>query len=256
MPPVYNKVAAITLWFWVLKILATTLGETSGDLLSITLHLGYTVGLAITFSALVLLLVAQFTVNRFQPLLYWAVIVGTTTAGTEISDMLDRTLHLGYPLGAVLLASCLLVTLAAWWAREGELRVYPILARRRELFYWAAILFSNSLGTAFGDFLSDSLGLGYISGALFTAAIIGVVVAVHYTTRINDVVLFWAAFVFTRPFGATFGDFLTKPTSSGGLHFSTLTASAVALGLMVILIAATGGVESRRAQSHVRADPS
>ncbi|MGB7756197.1 MAG: hypothetical protein WBL23_09050, partial [Salinisphaera sp.] len=206
------------------------------------------------FSGLAVLLVAQLAAVRFRPFLYWAAIVGTTTVGTEISDMMDRTLHLGYPLGATVLATALFATLIIWRLSEGELRVYPIVVRRREFFYWAAILFSNSLGTAFGDFLSDSLGMGYISGALLTAAIIGIVVALHYTTRINDVALFWVAFVFTRPFGATFGDFLTKPTSAGGLHFSTLTASAVAVVLMIIIIAVTGRGEARRAQSHLGAD--
>ncbi|HET7314336.1 hypothetical protein [Salinisphaera sp.] len=253
MKTAFNKVATITLWFWVLKILATTLGETSGDLLAITLNLGYIAGLAIASSVLAVLLAAQLASSRFRPALYWAAIVGTTTAGTEVSDLMDRTLHLGYLLGAAILATCLLSTLGIWRLVEGELRVSPIVARRRELFYWTAILFSNSLGTAFGDFLSDSLGLGYISGAALTAAIIGVVVALHYTTRINGVALFWVAFVFTRPFGATFGDFLTKPTASGGLHFSTLTASAVAVMLMVIIIAATGRGDARRAQRHLRA---
>lgn len=237
-----NKVAAVTLWFWIVKILATTLGETSGDLLAITLHLGYVAGLAITFSALLVLLVTQLAAARYYPFLYWAVIVGTTTVGTEISDLMDRTLHLGYPLGAAILASCLLVTLAIWRFIEGDMQVYPIVRRRRELFYWVAILFSNSLGTAFGDFLSDSLGMGYINGAVLTATVILVVFGLHYFTRINNVVLFWIAFVFTRPFGATFGDFLTKPTASGGLAFSTLVASAVVVAILIGIIAATSGV--------------
>lgn len=245
----FNKVAAITLWFWVLKILATTLGETSGDLLALTLHLGYVTSLSITLSACLIVLAGQLLAHRFHPFVYWAVIVGTTTAGTEISDMMDRTLQLGYPTGTALLAIGLLGTLTVWRLTEGELQVFPIFRRRPELFYWVAILFSNSLGTAFGDFLSDSLGMGYISGALLTSAIIVVVLALHYATRINDNALFWIAFVFTRPFGATFGDFLTKPVAAGGLAFDTSLASATALALLIAIIVCTGDREARRAHT-------
>lgn len=178
----------------------------------------------------------QLAVKRFYPLLYWAAIVGTTTVGTEISDMMDRTLGLGYTAGALLLASGLLATLAIWRWAEGEIRVFPIFEKREELFYWIAILFSNSLGTAFGDYLSDSLGLGYVTGAMITAAVIAVVMGLHFATRINHVLLFWIAFVFTRPFGATFGDFLTKPVDKGGLAFNTATASIIALILMLVII--------------------
>ncbi|WP_423820643.1 hypothetical protein V5738_09890 [Salinisphaera sp. SPP-AMP-43] len=247
--PTLNKVAAITLWFWVLKILATTLGETSGDLLALTLHLGYVTSLALTLSTCLILLAGQLSAHRFHPFLYWAVIVGTTTAGTEISDMMDRSLQLGYPMGAAMLATGLIATLAIWRLTEGELQVFPIFRRRPELFYWIAILFSNSLGTAFGDFLSDSLGLGYISGALLTSAIIVGVLGLHYATRIDDNALFWIAFVFTRPFGATFGDFLTKPVAAGGLAFDTYLASAIAAALLIAIIIGTGGREARRAQA-------
>jgi len=150
--------------------------------------------------------------------------------------MMDRTLGLGYTAGALLLASGLLATLAIWRWAEGEIRVFPIFEKREELFYWIAILFSNSLGTAFGDYLSDSLGLGYVTGAMITAAVIAVVMGLHFATRINHVLLFWIAFVFTRPFGATFGDFLTKPVDKGGLAFNTATASIIALILMLVII--------------------
>lgn len=241
-----NKVAAVTLSFWMLKILATTLGETSGDLLSITMRLGYVSGLMITLGFLVAVLAAQLAAQRFHGFLYWAVIVGTTTVGTEISDMMDRTLHLGYPLGSLLLAAGLLATLGLWHLSEGAIRFYPIQGRREELFYWGAILFSNSLGTAFGDFLSDTIGLGYITGALVTASIIGLVLIVHYRTRINPILLFWVAFVFTRPFGATFGDFLTKPIAHGGLAFGTAQASTISLALGIIIISISLWQSQRR----------
>lgn len=234
-----NKVAQVTAAFWALKILATTLGETSGDLVAITLGSGYVVGLLIGIAFFAAVLVFQLRANRFHRFLYWAVIVGTTTLGTEISDLMDRTLGLGYPAGALILAIGLLGTLILWYRTEQGMRVYPITGRREELFYWAAILFSNSLGTAFGDMLSDTFGIGYVNGALVTGAIIALVLVLHFATRINELALFWAAFVFTRPFGATFGDFLTKPLASGGLAFSTQTASLVALALMLVILCLT-----------------
>lgn len=234
----FNKVAKITLVFWALKILATTLGETSGDLIAVTLNAGYVAGLLITLTCFLVVLGAQLWADRFHALLFWAVIVGTTTVGTEISDLMDRTLGLGYPLGAGILAAGLLAALAAWHLREGGIRIYPISGRGEETFYWLAILFSNSLGTAFGDMLSDAFGMGYVNGALLTGAIIAIVVLLHFCTHINELALFWVAFVFTRPFGATFGDFLTKPVAKGGLEFATLTASLVALALMLVILGA------------------
>ncbi len=231
-----NKVAQINLWFWVLKILATTLGETSGDFLSMTLGLGYTASLAITMGFFLIVLAIQLRSRCFHPALYWAVIIGTTTVGTEVSDLLDRTLKLGYTAGSALLLSCLLGSLAIWYHEERNLEVYPISEKKKELFYWIAVLFSNSLGTAFGDFLSDDLGLSYRGGALVTAGIIGLVVVLHYSTRMNQIVLFWIAFVFTRPFGATFGDLLTKPVEKGGLALGTLPASLVALALLALVL--------------------
>lgn len=231
-----NKVAEVTLAFWALKILATTLGETSGDLMAITLGAGYVAGLVIATAFFAIVLGAQLKANRFHALRYWSVIVGTTTLGTEISDLMDRTLGLGYPSGALILATGLLATLAVWYRTERGMRVHPITGRREELFYWLAILFSNSLGTAFGDMLSDTFGLGYINGALITAAVIALVIVAHFVTRLDELILFWIAFVFTRPFGATFGDFLTKPSANGGLDRSTLSASLVALALMLAIL--------------------
>ncbi len=233
---IFNKVARITLLFWLMKIVATTLGETLGDFISMTLNLGYVTGIGITLAFFLVILIIQLSVKKYIPVIYWLVIIGTTTLGTEISDFLDRTLHLGYTAGTILLVSCLLLTLLLWYVRYKNLEVYPIASQEKEIYYWTAILFSNSLGTAFGDFLGDSLELSYLQGAMITGAVIVVVVLLHYLTRINHIVLFWIAFVFTRPFGATFGDFLTKKHAQGGLDLGTLNASLVATGIMALLI--------------------
>ncbi len=235
----FSKVAAVTLSFWIMKILATTLGETAGDFISMTLNLGYYIGLAITFSVLAFVLWLQITSKTFHPILFWTAIIATTTAGTEISDFMDRSLGLGYFTGSIILASGLLLALAIWYFRDGSLRVYPIIDRQTEIMFWAAVLFSNSLGTAFGDYLVDDAGLSFIQGALVTAGIIGAVAALHRYTDINDVVLFWIAFVFTRPFGATFGDFLTKPMEAGGLSLPREYASLVTLGLLLAVLYAS-----------------
>lgn len=231
-----NKVAQITLIFWLMKVVATTLGETLGDFLSMTLNLGYLTGILITMAFFLLVLILQLQAKKYIPALYWLVIIGTTTLGTEISDFMDRSLHLGYALGSLLLITCLGLSLFIWHRRFGNLSVWPVSDRHRELWYWITILFSNSLGTAFGDFLSDNLGLGYGSGALITGFIIFFVVALHYITRINDIALFWIAFVFTRPFGATFGDLLTKPTDKGGLNLGTLASTLISIAIMAVLI--------------------
>ncbi|UKB77435.1 hypothetical protein [Chryseobacterium sp. MEBOG07] len=231
-----NKVAAVTLLFWLMKIIATTLGETLGDFISMTLNLGYVIGILVTLLFFIIILTIQLQVKKNIPSVYWMVIIGTTTLGTEISDFIDRTLKTGYFAGSLILLSGLLISLFLWYKKYGNLEVYPIFERNKEFYYWTAILFSNSLGTAFGDFLSDNLGLGYLTGALVTGLIILVVVVMHYFTKINHVVLFWIAFVFTRPFGATFGDLLTKPLAKGGLDLGTLNASLISLTLMVLLI--------------------
>ena len=231
-----NKVAQITASFWVMKILATTLGETSGDFLSMTINLGYIVSLSITTGFFLIALFFQLKSKRFHPILYWAVIVGTTSVGTEISDLMDRTLGLGYLKGSLILFSLLCASLAVWYYREKNLEVYPIAAGGKEVFYWITVLFSNSLGTAFGDFLSDNLKLSYMGGALVCAAIIILVILLHYYSRINQIVLFWIAFVFTRPFGATFGDLLTKSTAKGGLDLGTLPASIVTASLLGLIL--------------------
>lgn len=231
-----NKVAEITLYFWIMKILATTLGETAGDFISMSLGLGYYVGFAVTFSILAIILFFQISSDRYRPVLYWMAIIATTTAGTEVSDLMDRSLGLGYAAGSLLLVACLLATLSYWYYRDRDLSYYPIIKKDGESMYWLAIVFSNSLGTAFGDFLTDNLGLSYVQGALITASIIGLVISLHYLTQINEIALFWIAFIFTRPFGATFGDFLTKPLNSGGLNLPRGEASIFTLLLLAIIL--------------------
>lgn len=232
----YNKVAKVTLIFWLLKIVATTLGETLGDFIAQTLNLGYLVGMAITGLGFAIMLAFQLSLKKFVPSIFWLVIIGTTTLGTEISNAIDRTFHLGYTGGSMLLLSGLLLTLALWYKKYRSLAVYPIYELPKEIYYWIAVLFSNSLGTAFGDFLGDELGLSYLQGSLVTGAVILIVVLLHYFSKINHIILFWLAFVFTRPFGATFGDFLTKPLAKGGLNLGTLNASLVAVAIMAVLI--------------------
>jgi uncharacterized membrane-anchored protein len=231
-----NKVASITLIFWLMKIVATTLGETLGDFISMTLNLGYLTGLGVTLVLFLTFLFMQLRIKKYTPVIYWLIIIGTTTLGTEISDFLDRTLHLGYAWGSIVLMSGLFLTLFLWYRQYKNLEVYPITDTRKELFYWVAILFSNSLGTAFGDFLSDNMGLSYLNGAIVTGLIILIVILLHYLTQINAILLFWIAFIFTRPFGATFGDFLTKPIAKGGLDLGTLNASLVSMAIMAVLI--------------------
>ena len=231
-----NKVAKVTIAFWIMKIIATTLGETAGDFISQGLNWGYYVGFAITFAILAVILFFQIQADKYRPALFWAAIVATTTAGTEVSDLMDRSLGLGYAVGSLILVACLLTVLAVWYYRDRDLSVYPIVRKDAETTYWLAVVFSNSLGTAFGDFLTDNMGLSYIQGALLTATVIGVVIALHYLTKLNDILLFWLAFIFTRPFGATFGDFLTKPIEKGGLSLSRGLSSAIAFILLVIIL--------------------
>jgi uncharacterized membrane-anchored protein len=231
-----NKVAAITLSFWIAKVIATTLGETAGDFIAQTLGLGYVVGFFVTVVLLVGILAAQIRANTYHATLFWAAIVGTTTAGTEISDMMDRTFGFGYVLGSTVLFAGLALTLAVWYHRKRTLSVEPIAAKDSELLFWIAVVFSNSLGTAFGDALVDPVGMSYVQGALVCSGVIAVVLALHYLTRINTVFLFWAAFIFTRPFGATFGNFLTKEHAKGGLELGTLQTSLVAMALLAAVV--------------------
>jgi uncharacterized membrane-anchored protein len=235
-PKSVNKVAEITIAFWIMKIAATTVGETGGDMFSMTFNLGYIVSTIILLTAFIIALVAQLRAKAFHPALYWTVILATSTAGTTISDMLDRTFGLGYATGAALIATTLVIVLLTWRATTGSLSVDHISGGKQEVFYWLAILTSNTLGTALGDFLADSSGLGYLwSNALITAGL-AVIVLAYFTTKMSRTLLFWAAFVLTRPFGATMGDLLTKSPAKGGLGFGTVGSSAVLLAILVGLI--------------------
>ncbi len=234
-----NKVAAVTLSFWVMKISATTLGETAGDLLSMTLQLGYATSSIVLLTIFGIALGAQLAVRTFHPALFWTVILATSTAGTTISDYMDRTLALGYATGAAILFGCLVAVLVTWRWVEKSLSVDHIATLRAELFYWAAILVSNTLGTALGDFLADDSGLGFLGSAALIGAVIALIAAAAYYTTVNRVALFWTAFVLTRPFGATFGDFLTKPVEHGGLNLGTWGSSLVLASILIGAVAYT-----------------
>lgn len=234
-----NKVAGVTFVFWIMKICATTLGETAGDLLSMTMNVGYAVSSIILISLFLVSVVFQISSKKFHPVLYWTVILTTSTAGTTMSDFMDRTLGFGYMRGTLVLITCLMVVLALWRLSEKSLSVSNIQTTKAELFYWIAILFSNTLGTALGDFLADDSGLGFLGGALLIGGLIGLVVLAFQFTRLNRVMLFWIAFVLTRPFGATFGDLLTKPVAKGGLDFGTIGSSSILMCVLVIFVAYT-----------------
>lgn len=230
----FHKLPEITLGFWIMKIVATTLGETAGDLLSMTLNIGYMASTVVLFSAFLLLLPTQVASRRYVPSLYWAVIVATSTAGTTMSDFMDRTLGLGYMTGSLILASILLTILTAWLLSGQPMSMDKIRSRKLEVLYWTAILFSNTLGTALGDFLADDSGFGFAGGAILIGSLIGAIGAMNYLTRVSKVALFWVAFVLTRPFGATFGDLLTKPPAEGGIGFGRAGSSAVLLAILLI----------------------
>jgi uncharacterized membrane-anchored protein len=222
-----NKIAKVNFIFWIMKICATTLGETAGDLLSMTMDVGYAVSSLILIGIFVISLIAQMRARKFHPMLFWTVILTTSTAGTTMSDFMDRSLELGYAKGALILISALIAVLAAWRLTEKNLSVSKIETPRAEMFYWMAILVSNTLGTAVGDFLADDSGLGFLGGAALVGGLLALVVLATYFTRLNRTVLFWIAFVLTRPFGATFGDLLTKSPEKGGLGFGTIGSSAI-----------------------------
>ncbi|AUD05392.1 COG4705 family protein [Spirosoma pollinicola] len=241
-----KKVPEITLLFWVMKICATTLGETAGDLLAQTLNVGYAVSSLLLIGIFGITLIAQLKAKKYIPVLYWSVILATSTAGTTMSDYMDRTLGLGYATGSSILVTILVIILAVWYRREGTLSVTDIKTTRPELFYWTAILFSNTLGTALGDFLADDSGLGFGGGALLIGSLIGRVILCHYFTEISSVILFWIAFVLTRPFGATFGDLLTKSTEKGGLGFGTQGSSLILFGILVGLILYTSSQKKKQ----------
>jgi len=241
-----NKVPEVALSFWIIKIAATTLGETGGDTVTMTLNWGYLAGTALFLAALVLLVSLQIIARKFHPFLYWATIIASTTFGTTMADFADRSLGIGYTGGSSLLLICLLATLGLWWGSTGSISVDTVNTPKVEMFYWAAITFSQTLGTALGDWMADSTGLGYEGGALVFGAALAIVAAAYYWTNVSRVTLFWTAFILTRPLGATVGDFLDKPVSNGGLALSRPLASAIlAASILVCLL-----VLPQRAGSH------
>jgi uncharacterized membrane-anchored protein len=236
-----SKVPAVTFGFWVVKVLATTLGETGGDWVTMSLNLGYLVGSAIFTVIFVGLVFGQVKAAKLHPALYWATIVATTTLGTTLADFADRSLGIGYPGGVAIVSALLIASLATWRWSQGSVSVQSITTPKAEWFYWCTILFSQTLGTALGDWTAGSdrggFGLGYEYGAMIFGAGLVVVAALYYWTKISHTVLFWAAFVLTRPLGATLGDLLDKPVGQGGLHFSRLIASLILLGCIVAGVA-------------------
>lgn len=242
-----DKIPAITVAFWVMKICATTLGETAGDLLSMTLHVGYAVSSLILLGAFVVTLGLQLASRRYHPALYWSVILSTSTAGTTISDYMDRTLKIGYAGGTAILLGILIAHFAYWRLSVGTLSVAHIRTLKVEVLYWVAILFSNTLGTALGDFLADDSGLGFAGGALLIGGLLAIVALSYFLTPLSRVFLFWVAFVLTRPFGATMGDVLTKSREAGGLNFGTIGSSAVLLTVLLTLVALSIRAQNRSA---------
>ncbi len=222
-----SKVAEVTTAFWIVKIAATTLGETGGDAVSMSMDLGYVVGTAIFAAIFVVAVFAQIRARRYYPLLYWSTIIASTTVGTTLADFADRSLGIGYTGGASILFVLLMGSLFAWYRVMGSVSVDTVSSPAAELFYWVTIMFSQTLGTALGDWTADTAGLGYLGGAALFGSLLGFVAAGYRWTRISRTSLFWTAFILTRPLGAVVGDFLDKPQSAGGLGLSRYTASAV-----------------------------
>jgi uncharacterized membrane-anchored protein len=233
---VATKVPEVTLVFWIIKIAATTLGETGGDSVTMTLNWGYLSGTAIFAAALVVLVVLQIVAERFNPLLYWAAIVASTTFGTTMADFADRSLGIGYTGGSAILLGLVLATLALWRWSLGSISVETVATPKAEAFYWAAITFSQTLGTALGDWMADTTGLGYGGGAVIFGIGLAILTILYFRTDVSRVLLFWMTFILTRPLGATVGDFLDKPVHDGGLAFSRPIASAIIAAFIVLCI--------------------
>jgi uncharacterized membrane-anchored protein len=231
-----SKVQQVTLVFWIVKICATTVGETGGDALSMTLNLGYLVSTLIFLVFLVVTLTFQMASKRYHPLTYWLVVVATTTVGTTTSDYLDRTVGLGYVVSSIILLTAVIAVLVAWRLTTGTIGVDRITTRRNEIFYWLTIVVSNTLGTALGDFTASTAGVGFENGALIFAGLIALVAVAHRFTKAPQAILFWAAYVLTRPLGATLGDTLTKPHAQGGLALGRFASTFAIAALMVVIV--------------------
>lgn len=232
-----SKVPEVTLVFWIIKIIATTLGETGGDAVSMSMNLGYADSSFIFIGIFVVAVAAQIYAKKFHPFLYWLVVVGTTTAGTTMADFADRSLGIGYPGGASLLFVLLMASLAIWYWNAGSISIDTVSTPKIEMFYWVAILFSQTLGTALGDWMADTNGLGYEGGALVFAGGLALLAAAYFYTNISRTLLFWAAFILTRPLGATLGDLLDKPVNAGGLAISRFYASAILAAIIIACVA-------------------
>jgi len=233
---ILSKVPEVTLLFWVIKILATTLGETGGDAVSMSMSLGYLMSTGIFFAIFVVAVGVQIAARKFHPVLYWATIIATTTVGTTLADFSDRSLGIGYAGGTAILFTLLMASLFTWYRTLGSISVDTVSSTRSEIFYWVTIMFSQTLGTALGDWTADTAGLGYSGGAIVFGAMLAAIAAAYYWTKISRTTLFWAAFILTRPLGAVVGDFLDKPISKGGLDLSRYSASAVLVGFILFCI--------------------
>jgi uncharacterized membrane-anchored protein len=231
-----SKVPEVTLAFWIVKILATTLGETGGDAVSMSMDLGYLVGTGIFAAIFAVAVYAQIAAQKFHPTLYWTTIIATTTVGTTLADFADRSLGIGYAGGTAILLALLMTSLFVWYRTLGTVAVDTVSSPRAEMFYWITIMFSQTLGTALGDWTADTAGLGYSGGAIVFGTMLALIAAAYYWTKISHTALFWAAFILTRPLGAVVGDFLDKPVSSGGLALSRYSASATLLALIVLFV--------------------
>lgn len=232
------KVPEVTLGFWLVKIAATTLGETGGDAVSMSMHLGYLVGTGIFAVIFLAAVAAQIKSRSFHPLLYWTTIIATTTVGTTLADFADRSLGIGYAGGSSILLALLLASLYVWYRNTGTVSVNTVSTPRVELFYWITIMFSQTLGTALGDWTADTMGMGYTGAAVVFGALLALVAVAYYRTTISRTLLFWAAFILTRPLGAVVGDFLDKPITSGGLALSRYSASAALIGFILLWLLA------------------
>jgi len=233
-----SKVPEVTLVFWIIKVFATTLGETGGDTLSMSMNLGYLLSTGIFAALFLAAVVVQIRAKQFHPVIYWVTIIATTTVGTTLADFADRSLGIGYAGGSIMLFGLLMLSLAIWYRTFGSVSINTVGSAKSELFYWVTIMFSQTLGTALGDWTADTAGLGYEGAAIVFSALLVLVAAAYYRTKLSHTVLFWAAFILTRPLGAVVGDFLDKPIHSGGLDLSRFVASAVLLSSIAVLIAA------------------
>ncbi len=232
----HSKVPEVTFLFWTIKIAATTLGETAGDAVSMSLGLGYLIGTLIFAGIFIIAIITQIKASKFHPVLYWVTIIATTTVGTTLADFADRSLGIGYPGGALLLFCLLMSSLAIWRITLGTISIYTVKSPRQEMFYWISIMLSQTLGTALGDWTSDSLGLGYGYAAVIFSTLIAILAALYFWTKISRTALFWTTFILTRPLGAVLGDFLDKPISAGGLALSRYTASLTLLLFIALCI--------------------